>query len=536
VVSYIDKKIKIPNAEEKDRHLQRLNNREYYLKERSVKKVKRVPKPPFTTSTLQQEAGKRLHLPSAKTMRIAQSLYEGVEIGEKGPIGLITYMRTDSVRTAPEAIAKARSYIADAYGLKYLPDKPRLHTTKGRAQEAHEAIRPADTALEPKKIKKYLSKEQFELYQLIFTRFIASQMNDAVFEQTTLTISAEEYLLRATETVTVFRGFLQVWSEAEEENGDKESIASKLPKKYAVGDKLDLRQLLPEQHFTEPPLRYTESTLVKALDEKGIGRPSTYASIISVLFDRNYVERKERVLFPTELGETVNTILVNNFPDIFSEGFTANMEDQLDNIESGNLVWDKVVADFYHPFNSTLQDIQTRKTEIRKSLQESAGIKCEKCGSDMVIRWGKRGKFIACSNFPKCRNTKPLNGETQEKKPTVKSDKKCPECGADLFIRQGRYGPFLGCSNYPKCKYIENIELDVKCPRADCKGNIVKKRTKKGKFFFGCDKYPECDFVAWYQPVNKACPSCDNNYMEVHLSKSGEIWKCPKCKNEAKPF
>ena len=532
-VSFKSKKLTIPHKSAADTHLKYLQQAEYTLKDRKVKNTKRLPKPPFTTSTLQQEAGNRLRFPNTKTMRIAQSLYEGVELGVKGSTGLITYMRTDSVRVAPEAVSRVREYIADTYGVEYIPMKPRIYSSKGRTQEAHEAIRPTDIRLEPQKVKKFLTKEQFVLYQLIYNRFVASQMADAVFKQTTLIIYAGEYEFRAVGSEPIFRGFLQVWSENggdDPKDEKKTEKPAKIPANISVGQTLDLKELIPEQHFTEPPPRFTESSLVKALEENGVGRPSTYAAIISVLYERKYVQQNERALDPTELGETVNNILISNFPDIFSVDFTANMENRLDKVEAGDLFWDKVVDDFYQPFNHTLEAIKSRKDEIRRSLQEPTGEKCEKCGGELVIRWGKNGKFIACSNFPKCRNTKPLNNEVPEK-----SDKKCPDCGGVLLVKNGRFGRFLGCSDYPKCKHVEPIDLGITCPQTDCDGRIVERRTKKGKTFFGCNKYPDCKFISWEKPVNQHCPECGSPYMVIRRQKESEFWFCPKCKHKVKP-
>ena len=529
-VKYKDKTLKIPDKEHSDEHCASLKEADFFLRDRKVQNKKQSPKPPFTTSTLQQEAGNKLRMNNKKTMVIAQQLYEGIELGTKGATGLITYMRTDSVKVSPEAINQAREHIANTYGIEYLPPKPRSYTTKGRAQEAHEAIRPTDVKLTPQSIKQYLTKEQFSLYQLIYNRFLASQMADAEFRHTTLIIKAGDYELRATGKEPIFKGFLQAWGYTENDNGDKDEQKSKIPKNIAVGQQLALVKLLPEQHFTEPPPRYTESSIVKALEENGVGRPSTYATIISVLYDRKYMERKDRSLHPTELGETVNKILVNNFPDIFSVDFTARMEDKLDEIEAGELVWNEVVGDFYHPFNRTLEAINSRKEEIRRSLVEPTGEKCELCGGDLVIRWGKNGKFIACSNFPKCRNTKPLDEPVQ-----TASGKTCPKCGAELVVKTGKYGRFLGCSKYPKCKHIEPLDLGIACPKQGCSGKVVERRTKKGRIFYGCSNYPQCDFISWNQPVEHQCPQCQNPYLEVRRSAGNEYWQCPKCKFKVNP-
>ncbi|MBC8205517.1 MAG: type I DNA topoisomerase, partial [FCB group bacterium] len=472
VTHYKNKKLKISLKEQVDKHLPVLQTAEYRLQDRSVSEVKKQPPPPLITSTLQQAADRNLRFGAKKTMRIAQTLYEGVEIGDRGATGLITYMRTDSVRVSPIALKSARETITNVYGLDYLPAKPRYYKNKESSQDAHEAIRPTDLSLTPDKIKSYLSPEQSKLYRLIYNRFLASQMKEAVYNQTTLQISADDYTLKAVGKVLIFRGFLAAWGVAEEEDTDKKKEA-KIPVKISVGENLKLEKLYPEQHFTEPPPRYSESALVKELDEKGVGRPSTYASIISTLFDRKYIESQERKLHPTELGNTVNNILVNNFPDVFSVEFTAKMEKKLDSIEQGSDQWPHVVQDFYTPFSETLQSVMERRQEIKKSLQVSTGEKCEKCGSEMVIKWGRNGRFMACSAFPKCRNTKPL----EEEKP-VESGKKCEKCGAPLLVKTGRYGRFLGCSNYPKCDFMAPFDTGVQCPNSGCDGKIIERRSK----------------------------------------------------------
>ena len=528
-VEYQGEKLKIGNQQETTEHLANLEKAQYILDDRKVSRSFRKPKPPFTTSTLQQEAGKHFRFSSKQTMAIAQQLYEGIELGDKGAAGLITYMRTDSIRSAPEALQKAREYIADFYGTDYLPQKMRIYQSKGRTQEAHEAIRPTDLNLPPNSIKQFLSKEQLKLYTLIFQRFIASQMTDAEIKQTVLTIKADDYRLKASESIPIFPGFLAVWKEIEEDSDENGAVkCTKLPSNLSLGEQLELKGLIPEQHFTEPPPRFSESSLVKTLDDLGIGRPSTYASIISVLFERKYVERKERCLYPTELGETVNGILIRNLPEIFSVDFTAKMENQLDDVEAGAMKWDQLIGEFYYPFEAALQTIKARKAEIRESVQEKTGEFCEKCGGEMVIRWGRNGKFMACSNFPKCRNTRPL--ETDE---PIKSDKICPLCHGRLLVKNGKFGRFLGCENYPKCKHIEPLDIGIHCPRQDCGGMITEKRTKKGKHFYGCTKYPQCDFISWYQPMNESCPDCGNVYLEIHRRKNGAVKVCPHCKFEA---
>ncbi len=488
-------------------------------------KKRRHPSPPYITSTLQQDAARRFSFSAQKTMQIAQKLYEGVELGEKGAVGLITYMRTDSFRIAEVARKAATQLIRENYGREYLPSKPREYKSKKTAQEAHEAIRPTYVEYHPDKIKKFLSKDQFKLYQLIWNRFIASQMSSAVYNSTTVQIQAEKYLFKAASTQLLFDGFLKIYQEAKEDNSE-ESEETKLPA-LKENEPLNLLRLVPEQHFTKPPARFSEASLIKELEENGIGRPSTYAQIVSTIKQRKYVELKNRKLFPTELGKTVNQILVENFPHLFDVKFTASMEEELDKIELGQEVWVKVLKDFYVPFQQNLEEVENNKSVLKKLTQQKTDQICDLCGSPMIIRWGRNGRFLACSAFPECKNTKPLPGDDNGK---LVSDQKCDLCEAPMMIKISRYGRFLSCSRYPECKFTRPLSIGVSCPQENCDGFLIERRTKKGRVFFGCSNYPKCKFATWDKPVNQPCPNCNAGFMLEKSSKAkGRYLKCPKC-------
>ncbi len=495
--------------------------------------IKRNPSPPFITSTLQQEAAKRLRLSAKRTMMLAQKLYEGVEIGEEGLIGLITYMRTDSTRLSEEAVTQVREYIYNNYGKEYLPKEARLFKKGKSSQDAHEAIRPTSIKLTPKFVKKYLEKDMYNLYELIWNRFIACQMSSAEFEQITIEVSGGEYLFKASDQISKFRGFLQVYDDIAEENGTEldEDPTSKIPPSLIIGNKVQLSNLNPRQHFTKPPGRYTEATLVKELEALGIGRPSTYALIVTTVIDRKYVEHKERKLFATDLGMEINKVLVNHFPDIFNVKFTAKMEEELDTIASGKQEYLDVMKDFYEPFHHAVEKASTMASTIKKTLQETTEDLCELCGKPMVIKWGRNGRFMACSGYPTCKSTKPLAEDTEKHQHLIKE--KCELCGADMIVKGGRFGAFLGCSNYPNCKNTKPISTGIKCPK--CKeGNLIERKTKKGKrVFYGCSKYPDCDFASWDKPVAQACPLCGNDYIVTKYTQAkGEYLICPACKQE----
>lgn len=498
------------------------------------KPVKRNPTAPFITSTLQQEAARRLRLSAKRTMMLAQKLYEGVELGSEGLTGLITYMRTDSTRLSEEAVAHVREYIYSNYGKEYVPKEPRLFKKGKASQDAHEAIRPTSIKHTPKAVKKYLDKDLFALYELIWNRFVACQMAPAQFEQYTVDVKGGDYLFRATDQVSLFRGFLQVYDDMVEENGGEKEDAdptSKLPQNIAVGQSAQLTDLIPRQHFTKPPARYTEATLVKELESLGIGRPSTYALIVSTVIDRKYVEQKDRKLYATELGMQVNKLLVEHFPDIFNVRFTAKMEEELDTIASGKQTYVDVMKDFYDPFQHALEKVEKKASTIKKSLIEQTDELCEVCGRPMVIKWGRNGRFMACSGYPSCKNTKPL-AEDQEKHQHLVGIK-CEVCGGEMVVKAGKFGTFLGCSNYPTCKNTKPITTGIKCPK--CKvGDLIERKTKKGRrTFYGCSRYPDCDFASWDKPVNEVCTNCGNPYLLQKFSQAkGEFLKCPECKEE----
>jgi len=492
------------------------------------------PPPPYITSTMQQDAARRLRYSPKKTMMLAQQLYEGVDMGDKGSVGLITYMRTDSVRVAAEATHDARKVIETKYGEEYRPDKPRVFKTKGRAQDAHEAIRPTYFDHFPENIKGYLSRDQYRLYKLIWERFLASQMSAASIMRTSVGITAENethapgrsFELRAGAETVVFDGFLKVYEDLPEENGNGEQPL-KLPE-LKKDDVLKCFAVKPEQHFTKPPNRFTEASLVRELESNGIGRPSTYAQIIATIIARNYVQLEKRVLAPTELGETVNRILVQSFPHLFNVEFTAQMEEDLDKIEMGEDDWKDVLLQFYKPFQTDLKKVESKASEIKASTQDETDIKCDKCGKPMVIKWSKSGKFLACSGFPDCRNTKPLeNGnEPQETGET------CEKCGSPMIMRTGRFGQFLACSAYPKCKNTRAVSTGVRCPEPDCTGQLVQRMSKRKKVFYSCSRYPKCTHATWDKPVNKECPACGHSYMvEKNTKARGEHLKCPSCKH-----
>lgn len=501
----------------------------YAVSDVQVEKRARKPLPPYITSTLQQDASIRLGYASAKTMSVAQSLYEGVEIGSEGQVGLITYMRTDSVRIAAEAATAAKSYIVDKYGKDYYPDPPNFYKTKKSAQDAHEAIRPTYLEYPPERVKSSLTRDQFRLYELIWNRFLASQMAAAEFDQLTIDITGGKYRFRATSQKVVFEGFLTVYALAPDENGNGNGNgeAETLPK-LEKNEKLTLNEVTPSQHFTKPPPRFSEASLVKELEANGIGRPSTYAQIVTTLKTRKYVELQSRRLLPTDLGKTVNTLLVKEFPDIFSIQFTALMEDELDRIEDGKCTWQGVLGEFYAPFSERLKSVESNQAELKQSTQKVTDVVCDKCGRAMIEKWGRNGKFLACSGYPECKSTQPLEGKQDQT-----TDEKCELCGAPMIIKQGRFGRFMACSAYPSCKNTKALSMGMKCPKKDCGGNIVERRTRAGKTFWGCSKYPQCDFASWYKPVDQKCSSCDSGYLvEKDTKKDGAHLYCPECKHK----
>jgi DNA topoisomerase-1 len=500
-----------------------VRNGEFVLTKIERKERKRMPSPPFITSTLQQEAARKLRFTAKKTMTVAQQLYEGVELGEEGSTGLITYMRTDSIRIAEEARNGAREFIGKTYGSEYIPEKPNVFKSKATAQEAHEAVRPTYLSRGPEDIRQFLSKDQHSLYKLIWNRFIASQMAPARLEQTTFEITCgktacgRETVFRATGTVVKFQGFMALYTEGTDDLLDEnEAILPNLRE----GERLKLLQIQPKQHFTQPPPRYSEATLVKALEEKGIGRPSTYAAILSTIQDRKYVHKTDGKFAPTELGAVVNDLLVDRFSELMDVGFTARMEEHLDNVEEGKLEWVKVVRDFYKPFHEKLTEALAIPGKVKPQDIPTEEL-CEKCGKPMVIRWGRHGRFMACSGFPECKNTKPLEGEKQAAQ-AIETDEKCPKCGSPMVLKSGRFGKFFACSRYPECKTTKPVATGVKCPQDG--GDLVERRSKRGKPFWSCSNYPECTFATWYQPVPEKCPQCGAEFLVKKRNKSGEVF------------
>ncbi|MCH7952387.1 MAG: type I DNA topoisomerase [Chloroflexi bacterium] len=527
LAGYADRKDKVEIGDETtaERLLADLRPAAYSVSKVQKKKQVRRPSPPFITSTVQQEASRRLGFTAKRTMAIAQQLYEGVKLGDRGETGLITYMRTDSVNVASSARTEAREYIAERYGKQFVPEKPRFFSRKVKgAQEAHEAIRPTSVRRGPDEMRSLLTPDQARLYTLIWQRFVASQMADAEFDVTTIEINAaapadgETYLLRATNTQLKFAGFRQVYEEARDDDTEEKFGTNPLPE-LSEADAVALRELFPEQHFTEPPPRYTEATLVKEMEEKGIGRPSTYAPTLSTIQDRGYIEREKRVLKPTDLGKTVNDLLVEYFGAFLDVDFTAAMEEELDEVASGEREWVPVVRDIYEPLESALDGaMKTAPKQVKETTE-----KCPECEAPMVIRWGRRGQFQACTRFPDCKGTRSLEGEEPEK--PQETDEPCPECSAPMLIRSGRFGKFMACSRYPECKGKKNMAkgMGVKCPKTG--GELLERRTKKGRTFYGCADYPKCDFTTWSRPFTQPCPDCG----KLIVADKDDKAKCTEC-------
>lgn len=491
----------IKSKAEAEKVLKNLEGVNYVVSEIKKKEVKRYPFPPFITSTLQQEASRKLGFSTKKTMVIAQKLYEGVDIKGEGRVGLITYMRTDSVRIAHEAENEVRKYINECFGKNYLPVQAIKYKTKKQAQDAHEAIRPTSVLRHPEKIKDSLNPEEFKLYSLIWKRFVACQMNPAIFDQTSIDISAKEYIFRATGSILKFDGFIKIYREEEGEEGISGDEEGKLPQ-INEREILRLIELIPSQHFTEPPPRYTEASLVKALEEKGIGRPSTYAPIISTIQERGYVTREGKVLKPAEIGSVTNELLVKHFPDILDIKFTAHLEDDLDEILEEKIEWVEVLKEFYGPFAKDLAEAEVKMKKVKKEVATEEI--CPKCGKKLVIRAGRYGDFLACSGYPQCKFTKNLLSEESK---LLEGQELCEKCKSPMTLKHGRYGDFLACSAYPKCKNIKPIlkKIEGKCPK--CGAELVERRTKKGKLFYGCSSYPKCDFATWQKPAFAEAPA-----------------------------
>lgn len=538
LVTIDGKKTRVKDSRQAEEILEICRRELFILEKIQVKAKKKNPPAPYITSTLQQEAYRILRFPVKKTMSVAQRLYEGLELGELGPVGLITYMRTDSVRVADVARQAAKKYIEEHFGPEYIPAKPVIHKSRKTAQEAHEAIRPTHLDLPPEKVKPYLKRDEFELYKLIWNRFLASQMSPAELEETQFTIKVARYGFMAKGEVIKFRGFLALYEEqhlqyensqnsakkAEMDNQEEKKEEAGLLPVAKEGEVLTLLDLQSKQNFTQPPPRYTEATLVKELEARGIGRPSTYAPTIATLQDRTYVIKEEGRFKPTELGMFVTDFLVKYFTELFDYKFTAKMEEQLDRISDGEADWLESLRQYYQPLQKYLE--QGQETESIKRNGIPVEDKCPRCGRNLVIKEGRYGRFKACSGFPECDYSEPLI-----KKETKILETKCPLCGSPLVYRRGRYGTFIACSNYPKCKYIhkENSDTGIPCPLG-CGGTIVKRKTRKGKYFYGCSNYPKCKFASWDEVVSESCPQCGAKYLLKKTPAKGKPYLyCQNC-------
>ena len=574
----------IPNGAASQAIVDALDGATYTVQSVTNREKRRNPVPPFITSTLQQEAARKLRFSVKRTMMLAQKLYEGVELSkEEGAVGLITYMRTDSTRVSNDALDEVRAMVADRYGVDYRPEKPNTYKSKKDAQDAHEAIRPTSVLRSPESLEKYLDEDALKLYRLIWMRFIASQMTPAVFDQTTIDVNApgkdsKTYLFRATGSVPKFDGFLKVYEEGKDQKDEEdEELKHKLPA-VTQGEELKFKAIEPEQHFTEPPPRFTEATLVKELEASGVGRPSTYASILSTIQEREYVKKEGGKFSPTELGMVVTDLLLESFNDLFDVTYTARMEAELDDIEEGKLDWRMAMSEFYERFTKDLDHAARHMTDIKR-MERPTDFICEKCGKPMVIKWGRHGSFIACTGYPECTNTRqPQTDESgdamteqdeaeycdncgrpmvlkkgrfgtfmacsgypdckttkqlgaAQKPQDVPLDEDCPNCSNKLVKKYGRFGEFTACSNYPTCKFVKQKTVGVKCPNCS-EGDVVERRSKRGKTFFGCSRYPECDFVAWGKPIPEKCPECGSSYLIEKYLKAGPTAQCPnaECK------
>ncbi len=506
------KKAQIPDGKQANQITDELKSQEFIVQDVQKRTRKKNAPPPFITSTLQQDAARRLGFSAKKTMMLAQRLYEGVELGKEGPVGLITYMRTDSTRVSQEAMKEAKQYIAGHFGKDYLPTTKRSFKKSKLAQDAHEAIRPTSVRREPAQLKHFLDKDALALYDLIWKRFLASQMAPALLDQTRIDIQAGPYLLRATGTVVKFPGYMVLYKEASQQKSKKKGGQSeKILPSVEKGEKLKLLKLEPKQHFTQPPPRYSEASLIKALEEKGIGRPSTYATILSTIQDKDYVKLDNKRFVPTELGMLITDLLVEHFPEILDTSFTAAMEKELDEVEEGTVSWVDVLKNFYAPFKKRLT-LAKEQMESVKSKGVATDIKCEKCQSPMVIKYGRNGEFLACSAYPDCKNIKDFSRNEQGKIEIVEHKEEvsgtCEKCGLPMIVKRGRYGKFLACSGYPECKNAKPISTGVKCPEEGCDGELLERTSRRGKVFFSCSKYPECKFATWHKPIAEKCPEC----------------------------
>jgi DNA topoisomerase-1 len=586
-----DEKTPVSNEDEANNLRTALAKADWSVRSVEKRERRRNSAAPFTTSKLQQDASRKLRFSVKRAMMIAQRLYEGIDLGDEGTVGLITYMRTDSTRVSNDAIAEVRELIAKEYGPEFRPETPNFFKSKKDTQDAHEAIRPTSAARHPESIRKYLQEDEFKVYKLIWQRFVASQMNPAIFDQTTVDIDAKsggvDYRFRVTGSVLKFEGFLKVYEESKDSKDEEdEALKHKLPE-LKEGQKLTLKSLDAEQHFTEPPPRFNEASLVKELEERGIGRPSTYSAIISTIQERQYVQKVGGKFIPTEIGLVVTDLLVENFKDIFDFQYTARLEEELDEIEDGKEAWTDALAEFYKKFEKDLHYAEKHMENVKR-MEKPTDEKCERCGKPLVIKWGKHGSFFACSSYdksdpnsctftkenpidlpdldsadlqetsqeeycencgrpmvlkrgrfgqfmactgyPECKTTRRL--DQAKKVPDIPLDEKCPQCGRNLLIRHGRFGEFVSCSGYPDCKYVKQNLIGVKCP--DCKdGEIAEKKARRGNYFYGCTNYPKCEFTSAFKPVAEPCPSCGSPYLLEKTLKDGVFLVCPNNKRSA---
>ena len=535
-----NKTFRIENEEQAQTILTGLDGAEWKVGKVEKRDRRSNPTPPFITSRLQQEASRKLSFAPSRTMGIAQRLYMGVELGDEGAVGLITYMRTDSPRISPEMTAAARDYLAATYGAQYVPEKPNTFRSSKSAQEAHEAIRPTSLDNTPERVAPFLKREELNLYTLIWNRFLASQMAPARFEQTTADINANDCIFRATGQVMRFDGFLRVYMEGKDDKvGEDEDAEKQLPP-LTEGDISKLLKLIPNQHFTQPPPRFTQATLIKELEENGIGRPSTYASIMGTILNKEYVyEDESRRLRPTDLGMLVTELLVESFPDILSAEFTAGMEETLDKIEDGTEDWKQAMGRFYEPFSASLEKADKEMRDV-KGAGTPTDVDCGECADGkMMIKWGRNGEFLACANYPECKSTRNFTRDDQgqivpQDKEETMTDEVCEECGKPMQVRFGRYGKFLGCSGYPECKTIKKVgqaapvSLGIACP--DCEeGDLQQKHSRRGKIFYSCGRYPKCKFALWDKPIQEPCPQCNAPFVvEKTTKRAGTTRRCFK--------
>ena len=532
-------KIKIPDEKTTRKILKELDGQKFIVEKIQKKTTRKNPLPPFTTSKLQQEAIRKLRFSARKTMTIAQQLYEGIDLGPGEPVGLITYMRTDSTRIAAEAAVEAQQLILERFGQDYALEKPRYFKNKNKAQDAHEAIRPTTVLNTPEKVKPHLSSEQYALYQLIWQRFVASQMAQALINQVSLSIAAGAYIFTASGSTIKFPGFMALYMSVDDQAAsDSEKKKPKLPE-LSQGAVLKLSQLEPKQHFTMPPPRFSEASLVKELEENGIGRPSTYASILSTIRGKGYVDLIKGYFRPNELGFIVNDLLVQNFPEVFDVEFTAKMEENLDQVESEKINLLQVLDRFYKPFKKDLDSASEGMLSV-KGVGMPTDLNCPDCKKPLRIKVGKNGHFLACSGYPECTYSCDY---TRDEKGTVQpvqhpeeevTDKNCEKCGLPMVVKRGRYGDFLACSGYPECKNTQSLNsngsgkaIGVSCPQKDCPGEVVERSSKRGKIFYGCNRFPECTFATWDKPIDRECPICDAKFLvEKTTKKEGTFITC----------